>query len=228
MPIGTDGNGTDDNEGPHCRNCHTGGNNCYTCHNDSAAFPNNAAIGFPTATVRNVSAGYTATTTASVANQSNYTAQSFIRQSAITTTAIGEPCLDAGFSFPHRTLGANMLKDEIFGVDFDGTAVSFGETRTVNGGGLVANSGPGAWEYWVAEDRAATSIIPAVRNDSGALENAAVENLDSVCIDCHGDGTYWQGDNPALYVQSTFPSTGPDTYGWGGKEGWELLLKGLP
>ncbi len=228
MPIGTDGNGTDDNEGPHCRNCHTGANNCYTCHSDDNAFPNDPALGFPTAAVRNVSAAYTSVTNAPVSNMTPYAAQSFIRQSAVAGTTIGDPCLDAGFSFPHRTLGANMLKDELYGIDFDGTAVAFGESRTSNGGNLTANSGPGVWEYWVAEDKASGSLSKAVRNDSGALENAAVENLDSVCIDCHGDATYWQGDNAALYSHSTFPSTGPDTYGWGGKEGWELLLKGLP
>jgi len=159
----------------------------------------------------------------------NYASQSFIRQSAVAGSAVGDPCLDAGFSFPHRTLGANMLKDELFGIDFDGTPVAFGGSRTTNGGGLTAGSGAGTdWEYWIAEDRNSTSIIPAVRNDVKTLENTAVENMDSVCIDCHGDATFWQGDNAALYVNSNLPSTGPDSYGWGGKEGWELLLKGLP
>ncbi len=154
---------------------------------------------------------------------------SFIRQSAVAGVAVGDPCLDAGFSFPHRTLGANMLKDELFGVDFDGTKVDFGGSRTTNDGALSAGDGAGTeWEYWIAEDRNATSIIPAVRDDLGTLENTAVENMDSVCIDCHGDATYWQGDNPALYVNTTFPNSGPDTYGYGGEEGWELLLKGLP
>lgn len=221
MPIGTDEDGTDDNEGPHCRNCHTGANNCYVCHSDDSV---NVIFGAGT----NVSAAYTAITNAPVANKTNYSAQSFIRQSAVVGTGVGDPCMDAGFSFPHRTLGANMLKDELYGIDFDGTPVAFGGSRTTNGGGLNAGDVDESWEYWVAEDRNATSIIKAVRNDSGVLEGAAVENLDSVCIDCHGDASYWQGDNAAMYSHSSFPSTGPDSYGWGGKEGWELLLKGLP
>lgn len=229
MPIGTDGDGTDDNEGPHCRNCHTGANNCYVCHSDGAAFPNDTAIGFPTATVRNISAAYTATTTAAVTNQTNFASQTFIRQSAIATTTIGEPCLDGGLSFPHRTLGANMLKDELYGIDFDGSPISFPGTRTVNAGGMAAGTGAGTdWEYWIAEDKNAGSIIASVRNDAKTLENTAVENMDTVCIDCHGDASYWQGDNAAMHSESSFTSTGPDTYGWGGKEGWELLLKGLP
>ncbi len=27
----------------------------------------------------------------------------------------------------------------------------------------------------------------------------AAENLDSVCIDCHGDSTYWNGDDTTIY-----------------------------
>jgi hypothetical protein len=228
MPIGTDEDGRDDNEGPHCRNCHTGANNCYTCHNDSVAFPNDPLIGFPTAVVRNVSAAYTATTTGPVGNQTNYTAQSFIKQSAVAGTALGDACLDGGFSFPHRTLGKDMLKDELFGIDFDGTPIVAGTVRTANTGALSANSGPGEFEYWVSEDRAVTSIIPAVRTDSGTLEGMAAENLDSVCIDCHGDGTYWNGDDPAFRVTTTTSGLPLGTYGSGTKMGWELLLKGLP
>jgi hypothetical protein len=229
MPIGTDGDGRDDNEGPHCRNCHTGANNCYVCHSDSVAFPNDASIGYPTAVVRNVSAAYTATTDAPVANQTNYAAQSFIRQSAVVG-AVGDACLDGGFSFPHRTLGKDMLKDELFGIDFDGTPIAAGVLRTANTGALSAGdiSADKQFEYWIAEDRNSTSIIAAVRGDSGALEGAAAENMDSVCIDCHGDGSYWQGDNLALMKTTT---TSPKTlgeYGSGTLMGWELLLKGLP
>jgi hypothetical protein len=49
-----------------------------------------------------------------------------------------------------------------------------------------------------------------------------------VCIDCHGDGSYWLGDNLALMKTTT---TSPKTlgeYGSGTLMGWELLLKGLP
>ena len=131
MPVGTDSDGRDDNEGPHCRNCHVGANNCYVCHSDSNA---SAVYG----TGSNVSAAYTATTTASVSNQTNYASQSFIRQSAVT--GVGSQCLDGGFSFPHRTLGANMLKDELFGIDFDGKPIAAGVVRGANTGSLVATT----------------------------------------------------------------------------------------
>jgi hypothetical protein len=207
MPIGTDEDGRDDNEGPHCRNCHTGASNCYTCHSGGA---------------------YTATLGV-VANQTNYAAQSFIKQSAVTD-ALSGACLDGGFSYPHRTLGKDMLKDELFGIDFDGTVIVAGDVRTANTGDLSAgdNSATSDFEYWIAENKNATSIIPAVQTDSGALELAAAENLDSVCIDCHGDATYWNGDDPTFQVETTTSVLPLGTYGSGTSMGWELLLKGLP
>lgn len=222
MAIGTDSDGTDDNDGPHCRNCHVGANNCDVCHSDdSSAF----------------SAAYTATITASVSGRTNYSSQAFLRQSA--TKNLNGKCLDGGFSWPHRTLGANMLKDELYGVDFDGTPRPFGSTRTANGSLTATEStgtfsiDTGEWVYWTGETRNSTSIIPAVRSDSGALLNAAVENLDSVCIDCHGDATYWNGDNPALAKSMTangaYGVYGSSQYVNGQSlTVWELLLKGLP
>ncbi len=42
----------------------------------------------------------------------------------------GTACSDNGFSWPHRTLGWKMLKDDLFGLDFDGiTEVQVGGTR---------------------------------------------------------------------------------------------------
>ncbi|MDI6712466.1 MAG: hypothetical protein QMD96_04430 [Anaerosomatales bacterium] len=224
MAIGTDSDGTDDNDGPHCRNCHVGASNCDVCHSDDSA--------------TNFSAAYTATITASVSGKTNYSSQAFLRQSAVASTAVGAKCLDGGFSFPHRTLGANMLKDELYGVDFDGSPRPFGSTRTA-AASLTATQGTGTfsidtgeWVYWTGETRNATSIIPSVRNDSGVLLGAAVENLDSVCIDCHGDATYWNGDNPA-YSKTFSPSGSYGVYGSTQYNGtsltaWELLLKGLP
>ncbi len=222
MPIGTDGDGRDDNEGPHCRNCHIGASNCDVCHSDDTS---------------NFSAAYTATITAPVSGKTNYAAQSYLKQSAVA--GLNGKCIDGGFSYPHRTLGANMLKDELYGVDFDGTPVAFGGTRTTNGGNATAtvdtiSLGDAAkfsgtdFALWTGETRNGTSIIPAVQTDSGALENAAVENLDSVCIDCHGDATYWNGDNPAFAKTTTTSPLPLGTYGSGTTMGWELLLKGLP
>lgn len=172
----TNPDGTDDNFGPHCRNCHTGANSCSQCHGGSGG-------------------AYTAVTDAAVAGRTNATAQSFIRTSAVAD--VNGQCLDGGFSFPHRTLGANMLKDELYGVDFDGTPVAAAEVRDAANVGSVTSS------YTEAVNSQSVSL--AVRTDDGTIAGAAAENLDSVCIDCHGDATYYQ---PNLAS--------------------ELLLKGLP
>jgi hypothetical protein len=56
MPVGTDSDGTDDNEGPHCRNCHTGGSDCFSCHTNDDRFA------FNDANRVDVSSAYTAVT----------------------------------------------------------------------------------------------------------------------------------------------------------------------
>ena len=220
MPVVTDEDGRDDNEGPHCRNCHIGANNCDVCHSDDST---------------NFSAAYTAVIDAQTAGKTNYSAQAYLKQSAVAD--LNGKCIDGGFSFPHRTLGANMLKDELYGVDFDGTPVAFGDSRTTNGGGAPVTSTmfsidtvPAGTDFvlWIGETRNATSIAPAIRNDVIALENTAVENLDSVCIDCHGDATYWNGDDDTfLKTEGTSPLP-LGTYGSGQYGGWDMLLKGLP
>jgi len=232
MPISEyDGDGRDDNEGPHCRNCHIGANNCYVCHSDDDRYTTTGKV--------NVSSAYTSTLGA-VGNRTSYASQSFIRQSAVASTAAGVPCLDGGFSFPHRTLGENMLKDELFGIDFDGTAIAANVVRTANTGALVPvttwTDSDGAatpvrtpvpvFDYWIAEDRSATSGIPAVSGDDPALEGVAAENMDSVCIDCHGDSTYYNGTAYVTETEVNMSNLG--VYGSGEKGGWELLLKGLP
>lgn len=123
-------------------------------------------------------------------------------------------------------------------VDFDGSPRPFGTTRTASSSLTATPStstfsmDTGGWVYWTGETRNATPIIPSVRNDSGVLLNAAVENLHSVCIDCHGDATYWNGDNTAL--SESFVATGAygvygsTRYNDGSLVVWELLLKGLP
>ncbi|MDI6817066.1 MAG: hypothetical protein QME41_07740 [Actinomycetota bacterium] len=50
---------------------------------------------------------------------------------------VAADCADDGFSWPHRTLGWKMLKDDLFGLDFDNsTPVAAGAART---GGMVAH-----------------------------------------------------------------------------------------
>lgn len=245
MPVGTDGDGTDDNEGPHCRNCHVGANDCFTCHSNDDRYEPAVFAGGSTTRV-DISSVYTAVTDAKVSNMSNYAPPTSYRQSAVAGSAIGDPCLDGGFSFPHRTLGYNMLKDELWGVDFDGSAIAVGVARTANANTLAAASGTASssgtpraadasqvyvtdeWYYYL-ETRNSSSIIPAVQGDNTALVGVATENLDSVCIDCHGDATYWNGDDASLYTNKAGKvGTSYGDYGYGDTIGWELMLKGLP
>jgi hypothetical protein len=235
MPISTwDGDLRDDNEGPHCRNCHIGAAECFTCHTNDDRFDQYVTW----ANKRDVSSAYTSTV-GQVANMNNYAPQASLRQSAVVG---GTACLSGGFSFPHRTLGANMLKDELFGIDFNGVKIAAGATRAGNASlaadaGLTAQVGDAAqvratseWYYFATETRNAGSLSAAVRNDASPanLAGAAAENLDSVCIDCHGDSTYWNGNNTAL-LKTEGTSTGAlGIYNSGEYGGWELLLKGLP
>ena len=48
-------------------------------------------------------------------------------------TGSGVDCSDDGFSWPHRTMGWKMLKDDLFGLNFDGTPVAVGQTRNYGG-----------------------------------------------------------------------------------------------
>lgn len=189
-----------DNEGPHCRNCHTGASSCNQCHGLTSTGAANANWG----------------TALLTANKSVFSGDANVHTSAVTDVA-GE-CLDGGFSFPHRTLGANLLKDELYGVNFDGSAVAVGGTRST--ASLVSatwtiDNYPLAWADSQTTEVATTTASGVMEWESGEqITNVGgVENLDSVCIDCHGDATTWNGDNSAYYQAG---------------KGWELMWKGLP
>jgi len=194
------------NEGPHCRNCHVGASSCNQCHGVTTAGAANANYG----------------TDLLLEGKSIAAGDAFAHTSAVTDVA-GE-CLDGGFSFPHRTLGANLLKDELYGVDFDGSLVDVGDTRSF--ASMTAISVDWAidnyaveWGQSITSETSPTlpSTIPTgsamVWEDGEQLDGVAAENMDSVCIDCHGDATTWNGDDSATYE---------------GTKGWELLWKGLP
>ncbi len=244
MPLGTDGDGRDDNEGPHCRNCHTGANECFTCHTNDDRFQP-AAFAGGVATRVDVSSAFTANTAGEAHNRSNWVPQSSYRSTAVAG-GLGAACLSGGFTFPHRTLGKDMLKDELFGVNFDGTPIAAGVARTTNALTLAAGTGNTPFTgnaphsadamqvyatgdyYNYVESRVSQSNIPAVRNDNGALAGQAAENLDSVCIDCHGDSTYWNGNNSAFLKATGTSTQAYGAIGAGQYGGWELVLKGLP
>jgi len=189
------------NEGPHCRNCHTGASSCNQCHGVGADGSANPNFGLDLLLEgKSIAAG-----------------DAFAHTVAVTDVA-GE-CLDGGFSFPHRTLGANLLKDELYGVDFDGSIVNVGEARSVASMTSLSASWsidnyPFEWSQSVTTENATVTAGAAMVWESGEqLDGVAAENMDSVCIDCHGDATTWNGDDPAYQRADG---------------AWELLWKGLP
>ncbi len=183
-----------DNEGPHCRNCHTGSSQCNQCHGDTGT-----NFGYELLTEgKSVAAG-----------------DAFAHTAAVTT--VSNKCIDGGFSWPHRTLGADLLKDELYGVNFDGSAVAVGGTRNTtlsDGDTLDLANYPLLWGQSKTTEASYNASASAMVMESGEqLTNAGgVEGMDSVCIDCHGNATTYQGDNPAIKSAA----------------GWELLWKGLP
>jgi hypothetical protein len=212
-PGGTEGNpgdpdyGDDDNYGPHCRNCHSGASSCNQCHgvNDATGAANGAFESVSTREANGVN----------TEGKTNFMPNAYVHTSAVA--GLSGQCVDGGFSWPHRTLGANMLKDEIYGIDYDGTPVGPGEDRDSGFALDLENYSPAWYSSWTSENTTDGSIGYGKWVESGtqlATDTAiAAENLDSVCLDCHGDSTYWGGDDPTLFTSG---------------KGWELLLKGLP
>ncbi len=111
--------------------------------------------------------------------------------------------MDAGFSYPHRTVASDMLRDDLFGLDFSGTTlVAAGGSRvTAKSGEASAQGGVVAGDAWTMT----TGLKP-----TSALHR--IRNLDAICIDCHGDATYWHEDEGSLGL-----------FG-----GVDIMLKGLP
>jgi hypothetical protein len=202
-PGGTADNpdGTDDNFGPTCRQCHIGGSSCDQCHGvDPTGAANNAYTAYTPVNATQTAPPEDGTTA--------YWPQAYVSKLAIPD--INSQCVDGGFSWPHRTLGINLLGDELYGVDFDGTHVAPGETR------LDADS----WFAGYLDDQpyaseTATDTWKPFTDDTPDISATPAENLDSACISCHGDATFWNGDDDTYRVAT--PSVG-----------WELVLKGLP
>ena len=140
--------------GPHCRNCHKGSSRCSACHNTSATgvvrYDN--TLGANNATNRSTfTMGLTSTGVANPLGGRGNEALSFSSSdygffkksqtvnwstdwrnsdTAMSVADVKAICSDDGFSWPHRTLGWKMLKDDLFGLDFDGTQVAVGAFRT--------------------------------------------------------------------------------------------------
>lgn len=146
--------------GPQCRNCHKGSSDCGACHSDDQVA---GAVLFK----HERSVDWSLFESAAGENW---------RQSpdaTATLAAASNLCSDDGFSWPHRTLGWKMLKDDLFGVDFDGTPIAPGEYRTANGTS--------------SKDANYANIVTG----AGILDEPA-HDYDSVCLDCHNP-TIWNG-----------------------------------
>ncbi|MCL6472421.1 MAG: hypothetical protein K6T91_06365 [Firmicutes bacterium] len=91
-------------------------------------------------------------------------------------------CSDDGLSWPHRTLGYMMLKDDLFGIDVvgntDGTSQAIGPNQIRQFGGL----------------------------------NAKTHDIDSVCLDCHNPTTWAGGGAGVEGHTDTPGTTADDKY----------------
>lgn len=211
------------NFGPHCRNCHTGAASCEQCHGDydqadpTQASNQNYGQDWGWGYEPRLWASTTATTF--VEAKSSYQPNAYVKASAYYQ--LNGQCVDGGFSYPHRTLGANMLKDKLYGVDFDGSPIEPGTVRNSNS---LPNKPASYFD---------TSWQPTTGPQGDkSIDGQAAENLDSVCIDCHGNATYYNGDNPDKYytekTQANPLGLLPGQVASWDVAGWELLLKGLP
>ncbi|PIX51801.1 MAG: hypothetical protein COZ51_07635, partial [Candidatus Aquicultor secundus] len=80
---------------------------------------------------------------------------------------VSATCADDGLSFPHRTLGWKMLKDDLFGIDIG-----------------ISGDSTGA----AGQD---SEVVGAGESRQGAYGNGvAAHDVDSVCLDCHNP-TVW-------------------------------------
>ncbi len=101
-------------------------------------------------------AGYTPTVVKTVGiNKTSRTVNPADADWRSSASRVAMNCSDDGFSWPHRTLGWKMLKDDLFGIDINSAPgstvklVGVGETRTYGG------------------------------------NTAKAHDVDSVCLDCH-------------------------------------------
>jgi hypothetical protein len=185
----------DGNFGPHCRNCHRGSSDCSACH---APYGRNVQLGRP------VGAWTDSATTAATFDRPDPSnplndsypgrstfygplgyrnARSFASNWPIdwdaTSAAVNAVCSNDGFSWPHRTMGYMMLKDELFGLDRDGTEVGVGGTKHVY------------YQALTTDPIQATQVVTIAAHD-----------LDSACLDCHNPNI-WNATSYADHKDDT-------------------------
>lgn len=149
------------------------------------------------------------------------------RKADWTTDWRGDPstnsatCSDDGLSWPHRTLGWKMLKDDLFGIDITGrtdgeqTVIGVGQTRTFAGftGRVDGNE----------------ALINGTIGDPVAGSKALVtHDLDSVCLDCHNP-TVWNATKAHAKGDPVGPMQNDDSLSNPNDNmDDETLLRGLP
>jgi hypothetical protein len=197
------------NFGPHCRNCHTGASGCDWCHDVNGVTPTGAKTNnyheFAAATTDPVVAADDTTIKSTYDASERWSIDRYVEWPTdwdTTAAAVSYECADNGFYWPHRTMGYMMLKDQLFGLDFDGTPVAVGEVR---------DAVPSGWTWGE----------PAWRNGNNTTPTfwgQPAHDLDSVCLDCH---------NPNIWNATAY---GVYTDGAGSADDYnnELLLRGLP
>jgi len=131
------------------------------------------------------------------------TATGFVQMGQKMTTGnesgVGTDCSDDGVSWPHRTLGWKMLKDDLFGIDLAGNVVTAGEYRTADG----------------------------LEKTTTATGNYQAHDIDSVCLDCHNP-TVWNASKNTTDPDDPTKNTHYDGAGDVDNYDDELLLRGLP
>ncbi|MCL6473325.1 MAG: hypothetical protein K6T91_11040 [Firmicutes bacterium] len=205
--------------GPHCRSCHRGSSACNTCHNGEYASignPSRSATGLGSmfdprwVSTAIVYDSLDSTPTNYESTQTNETEQIKFSRDVTwptdwrTTSSIASAvCADDGFSWPHRTLGYMLLKDDLFGLDIDGsTPIAAGQTRSTT-------------------SSLGDEFSDNYKTDVGInfVAGREAHDIDSVCLDCHNP-TIWNATSTSNHTDTAGSSA--DNYND------ELILRGLP
>lgn len=200
------------NFGPHCRNCHSGATGCEYCHDVNGVTPTgdqiSAASGLLAATTDTALASDSTTKKSYFDASETWDIERYVEWPTdwdTTDAAVNPTCADNGFYWPHRTMGFMMLKDQLFGLDFDGTPVAVGEVRD----GVPATD---TWSWGDPTWRGGNDTTPGFWGE-------AAHDLDSVCLDCH---------NPNIWNATAYNDHTDDPADPSDNFDDELILRGLP
>jgi len=126
------------NNGPDCRSCHRGDGDCELCHKPGN---NRADIKWPREAYAVNPEIAEAKESRAEENEDFQTVRFELNNFKLKHSVNWDPdwksadiscapeCVNIGLSWPHRTLAWKMLKNELFGIDLDGSEVRVGEQR---------------------------------------------------------------------------------------------------